>query len=145
TESSDLPAVKQRSPWLDPGRWVDPTTIQAAVALSILAALANGIWIWIDDAVPAWDQAHYLSTTLQYKQALDGGGPIDLARAVYNLDPGHGPLYTVLLLPFFYVFGVSADSALLLNLVLAPVLYFSAGQIAWLIFRDWRARLLAIF
>lgn len=124
--------------------WLDPTTVQAAVGLAILAAIANGVWILIDDAVPSWDQSHYLSTTLQYKQTLAAGGPIDLLRAIYNLDPGHGPLYTTALLPFVYIFGASASSALVLNLILAPVLYFSCGQIAWIVFRRWQARLLTI-
>jgi len=124
--------------------WLDPTTVQAAVGLAILAAIANGVWLLLDNAVPSWDQSHYLSTTLQYKQALDAGGPIDLLRAINNLDPAHGPLYTVALLPFVYVFGASASSALVLNLLLAPVLYFSCGQIAWIVFRRWQARLLTI-
>jgi 4-amino-4-deoxy-L-arabinose transferase-like glycosyltransferase len=130
--------VTRRSPWLD------PTGRQAAIALAILAALANGVWILLDHSVPSWDQSHYLSTTLQYQHSFESGGPIDLLRSIHTADPSHGPLFTVLLLPFFAVFGATNSSALLLNLAIAPVLYFAAGEIAWIVFKSWSARLLTI-
>ena len=125
--------------------WLDPATTSAAVAFAISLAIANGIWILVDNSVPAWDQAHYLSTTLQYQHSLESGGPIDLLRAIHGTDPSHGPLYTVALLPFFLVFGASAGSAMVLNLMLAPVLYFCAGEIARTIFRSSFARYLSMF
>lgn len=125
--------------------WLEPTTTSAAVAFAIALAIANGIWILVDNSVPAWDQAHYLSTTLHYQHSLEAGGPIDLLRAIHGTDPSHGPLYTVALLPFFLVFGASASSAMVLNLTLAPVLYFCAGEIAWTIFRNAFARYLTMF
>lgn len=63
---------------------------------------------------------------------------------IHVADPSRGPLFTVLLLPFVYVFGPAARSGLLLNLLIAPVLYFAAGGIAWALFRNWIARLLTI-
>lgn len=125
--------------------WLDPATTSAAVTFAIALAIANGIWILVDNSVPAWDQAHYLSTTLQYQHSLESGGPIDLLRAIHGTDPSHGPLYTVALLPFFLIFGASASSAMVLNLVLAPVLYFCAGEIAWTVFRNAFARYLTMF
>jgi 4-amino-4-deoxy-L-arabinose transferase-like glycosyltransferase len=125
--------------------WLDPASASCAIAFAIALAIANGVWILVDNGVPAWDQAHYLSTTLQYQQSLESGGPIDLLRTIHAADPGHGPLYTVLLLPFFLLFGASASSAMALNLVLAPVLYLCAGEIAWTIFRSSFARLLTMF
>jgi 4-amino-4-deoxy-L-arabinose transferase-like glycosyltransferase len=130
--------VTRRSPWLD------PTGRQAAIALAILAALANGVWILLDHSVPSWDQSHYLSTTLQYQHSFASGGPIDLLRSIHTADPSHGPLFTVLLLPFVAIFGATNGSALLLNLAIAPLLYFAAGEIAWIAFRSWSARLLTI-
>jgi 4-amino-4-deoxy-L-arabinose transferase-like glycosyltransferase len=125
--------------------WLDPASTSAAIAFAIVLAIANGVWILIDDGVPAWDQAHYLSTTLQYQQSLESGGPIDLLRTIHGADPSHGPLYTMLLLPFFLAFGASASSALVLNMVIAPILYFCAGEIAWTIFRSSYARYLTMF
>ena len=124
-------------------KWLDPTSLQFAIGLAILAAIANGVWIFLDNGTPSWDQSHYLWATLQYKGQL-AGGPIDVIDSIYSVDPDHGPLFTALMLPFFEIFGVSNRSGLLLNLLAAPVLFFSAGQIAWIVFRSWRARLLAI-
>ena len=125
-------------------RWLDPTSVQAAFALAIAVAAANGVWIFLDRTVPSWDQSHYLSIALQYQRSFEAGGLAELLHAVYNTDPSHGPLLTILLAPFLHVFGASARSGLLLNLAIAPVLYFSAGQIAWIVFRNWGARLLTI-
>ena len=125
-------------------RRLDPTGREAAIALAIVAALANGVWIFLDRSIPSWDQAHYLSVAIEYKRALQSGGPIDLLRTIHAADPGRGPLFTVLLLPFVYVFGPAARSGLLLNLLIAPVLYFASGEIAWALFRNRLARLLTI-
>ena len=125
-------------------RRLDPTGREAAIALAIVAALANGVWIFLDHSIPSWDQAHYLSIAIEYKRSLQSGGPIELLRAIHVADPSRGPLFTVLLLPFVYVFGPAARSGLLLNLLIAPVLYFAAGEIAWTLFRNWIARLLTI-
>jgi 4-amino-4-deoxy-L-arabinose transferase-like glycosyltransferase len=130
--------VSRRSPWLD------PTSTRVAVALAILAAIANGVWILLDHSVPSWDQSHYLSTTLEYQRAFQSGGLIDLLRSINDVDTSHGPLFTILMLPFIRIFGASNSSGLALNLVIAPVLYFSAGEIAWVLFRSWVARLLTI-
>ena len=48
-------------------KWLDPTSLQFAIALAILAAVANGIWVFLDNGTPSWDQSHYLWATLQYK------------------------------------------------------------------------------
>jgi 4-amino-4-deoxy-L-arabinose transferase-like glycosyltransferase len=124
--------------------WLDPTGVRAAIVLAIAAAVVNGIWLLLNHSVPSWDQAHYLSTTLQYQDALDNGGPVELLRAIKNADPSHGPLFTILMLPLIYVSGPEQSSGLVLNLLIAPVLYFAAGEIAWIVFRNWAARLLTI-
>jgi len=123
---------------------LDLTGFRAALILALLATLVNAIWILLDHSTASWDQSHYLRTTLQYQLGFEADGVVGLARAILNTDPSHGPLFTVAMLPFLSVFGASAQSGLLLNFVLAPILYVSAGQIAWIVFRDWRARLLAI-
>lgn len=126
-------------------RRFDPTGIWAAVGLALLLAAANAVWIFLDFKAPEWDQAHYLAVTLEYRQALTVEGIGGLLHAIHTIDPGHGPLLTVVLLPFVGVFGDSPRSGMLLNVVAAPVMYLAAGQIAWIVFRDWVARLLAIF
>jgi len=116
-----------------------------AIALAITLALANGVWILLDHSDPSWDQAHYLFTALQYREAFHGGGLVELLRAVKDVDPSHGPLFTVVLLPALSLFGASNRSGLIVNLLAAPVLYLAAGEIAYTFFRNNLARLLAIF
>lgn len=125
-------------------RWLDPTGLRAAILLAVFAAIANGVWIFLDNSTPAWDQAHYLDSTWQYQQGFHAEGVIGMLRAIHSTDPSHGPLFTIFMLPFVAVFGDMARSGLLLNLVLAPILYLAAGEIAMAIFRDARARLLTI-
>lgn len=124
--------------------WLDPSGFRAALVLGVALALANGAWILLDHTSPSWDQAHYLNVTWQYKQALATGGVGGLIDSIHSIDPGHGPLFTTALLPFFYVLDDLTRSGMVLNLILAPILYLSAGQIAMHLFGDWRARLLTI-
>jgi 4-amino-4-deoxy-L-arabinose transferase-like glycosyltransferase len=126
------------------GAWRDPRGLRVAVAFAILAALANGVWIFLDHTAPAWDQAFYLTDTLQYRFAFAADGIHGLLSAIHSKDPAHGPLFTTAMLPFFYAFGNAARSGLILNLALALVFYVAAGQIAWIVFRNWVSRLLAI-
>jgi 4-amino-4-deoxy-L-arabinose transferase-like glycosyltransferase len=123
---------------------IDLTGFRAALLLALFAAIANGVWILLDHTAPPWDQAHYLSVAQQYQHAFDVEGPLGLLRAIHAVDTSRGPLFPILLTPFLAVFGASARSGMVLNLLLAPVLYLAAGQIAWLVFRSWVARLLTI-
>lgn len=126
------------------GPGIDLTGFRAALVASLLAALANGVWILLDHTAPPWDQAHYLTVALQYQHAFDLEGPLGLLRAIGSVDTSRGPLFPILVTPFVAAFGASARSGMVLNLLLAPVLYLAAGQIAWLVFRSWVARLLTI-
>lgn len=124
---------------------LDPSSLTAAIALAVAAALANGIWILLDHSNPSWDQAHYLSTVLQYRDAFHAGGPIELLHSIDRADPSHGPFFTIVLLPALSIFGASNRSGLLVNLLAAPILYLAAGEIAYVLFRNGFARLLTIF
>jgi len=123
---------------------LDSSSLTAAIALAAIAALANGVWILLDHSNPSWDQAHYLSTALQYRDAFHIGGPIELVHAINRADPSHGPLFTIALAPAMAIFGSSNSAGLVVNLVAAPVLYLAAGQIAYVVFRNGFARLLTI-
>lgn len=130
---------------MSPGRsWLDPRGLGFAVALAIFAACANGVWILLDEATPSWDQSFYLSVALTYGDAFGAGGVPDVLHAIRTTDPSHAPLFTLLLWPLLSLFGPGPRSALLLNFLLSPLLYIAAGQVAWLLFRSWVARLLAI-
>lgn len=36
-------------------RRLDPASREAAIALAIVAAIANGVWIFLDNSIPSWD------------------------------------------------------------------------------------------
>jgi 4-amino-4-deoxy-L-arabinose transferase-like glycosyltransferase len=127
-----------RSAWLDPGN------IRSAILLALIAAAGNTIWVFLDHSTPSFDQSNYMNVAIVFRDALQHGGPVDLYKAIRDTDPSRGPLFTIGILPFLLLFGDGARSGVLLNIVLAPILYLSAGQIAWLIFRNGAARLLAI-
>jgi 4-amino-4-deoxy-L-arabinose transferase-like glycosyltransferase len=124
---------------------LDSSGLTAAIALAVFATLANGVWLLLDHSNPSWDQARYLSTALQYKDAFHIGGPIELLHSIDRADSSHGPLFTIALLPALSIFGTSNSSGLVVNLVAAPVLYLAAGEIAYALFRNGFARLLTIF
>jgi 4-amino-4-deoxy-L-arabinose transferase-like glycosyltransferase len=128
----------KRSAWLDPG------SIRSAVALALLAAAGNAIWVLVDNSTPSWDQSSYMNVAIAFRDALQNGGPGDLLPAIRDTDPARGPLFSSAILPFLLIFGDAARSGMLVNIVLAPVLYLAAGQIAWIVFRSGVARLLAI-
>jgi 4-amino-4-deoxy-L-arabinose transferase-like glycosyltransferase len=125
-------------------RSLDPRGIRAAIVLSLFGSVANGVWIFIDNSAPSWDQSHYLDVAWQYQQALNYHGFVSFLQTIHHADPSHGPLFTIFILPFFYLFGDSARSGLLLNFALAPILYLSAGEIAMHFTVRWQARLLTI-
>lgn len=92
----------------------------------ILAAL----WIKADRLPPAWDQSRYLDVALDFVKGLEGGGLRGLVHEILTIDPARGPLLPLAMVPFFLLFGVSAQSGLLLNLLIWPVLLLSVGEIA---------------
>ena len=124
--------------------WLDPSDFRSAVTLALIAAVANAIWIFLDNSTPSWDQSSYMNVAITFRDALQHGGPVDLYEAIRDTDPARGPLFSILVLPFLLLFGDSSRSGVLPNLVLAPILYLAAGQIAWITFRSGAARLLAI-
>ena len=131
-----LPAFLRRSV-SDSGR-----TVSAILVLVLTAA--NGVWIFFDNATPSWDQSHYLDVAWQYRQALNRHGIHGLAHTLYFVDPSHAPLYSLLLLPFLYVFGDGPRSALFLDLALTPVFLATTGLISLELFSNRRAQQLTI-
>src|SRR5262249_36781575 len=124
-EGCDFPPVNRST-------WLDPKGLRIAILFAIVAALANAVWIFLDHSTPSWDQSYYLTDTLQYRFGFAADGIHGLLSTIHAKDPGHGPLFTTAMLPFFYAFGNSARSGLILNAMLAVVFYIAAGQIAWI-------------
>jgi 4-amino-4-deoxy-L-arabinose transferase-like glycosyltransferase len=100
-------------------------------------------WAVRERATPAWDQAVYLRNSWHLGRMLVEHGPIELARSFFSTTPSRAPLLALAMGPFVAVFGASASSALMLDVVLWPVLLLGIGAIASDLFGR-RTRLLAI-
>lgn len=115
-----------------------------AAVVAVLAAAANSLWLLLDRGTPAWDQGWYLYLAVTYQDALADGGVDHLWEVLPTVDASRGPFYVLAVMPLMAVLGNSVTVALLLNMLLAPVLYLTAGEIALTIFRSAAARLLTI-
>jgi 4-amino-4-deoxy-L-arabinose transferase-like glycosyltransferase len=103
----------------------------------------TALWIKVDRSPPAWDEAHYLEVALNLVKGFEHRGLRGLGHEILTADPERAPLLPIALVPFFLVFGESAQSGLLLNLLIWPILLLSVGEIANRLV-DRRAGLLAM-
>ena len=115
-----------------------------AVLVAVGAALANGVWVFLDRTTPYYDQAHYLYLTVIYNDTVAGPGLGHLFQTATEFDPFRGPLYQLALMPWLALFGDVPRSALLYNALLSVIFYVAAGEVAHQIFGNGRARLYAI-
>ncbi len=128
----------------EPGPRPAPAEWVVALAVALVLAFGNAVWLLIDRSAPSFDQASYLRLTILYDEAVGRDGLDALFSTVRDMDPGRGPLYTVVLMPWLAVFGEGPRSALLYNSALAVVLYLAAGDIARRVFGTQRARFTAM-
>ncbi|HVT56978.1 MAG TPA: glycosyltransferase family 39 protein [Thermoanaerobaculia bacterium] len=103
----------------------------------------TALWIKIDRLPPAWDQSHYLDVALDLVKGLEEHGLRGLGHEILTIDPERAPLLPLAMVPFFLLFGGSAQSGLLVNLLVWPILLLSVGAIASRLV-DRRAGLLAM-
>ena len=115
-----------------------------AAVVAVLAAAANTFWLMLDRGTPAWDQGWYLHLAVTYQNAFADGGAGHLWSLMPTVDASRGPFYVLAAMPFMAIFGNTVTVALVLNVLLAPVLYLVSGEIALTIFRSTWARLLTI-
>ncbi len=117
--------------------------------LCLMWVFASGIdrlWLWIDRRVPAWDDADYLLGTLNYWQAFQQPHWFseDGWASLWRLSSKIPPLTYIAATPFFKLFGTSADTALLVNLVFSAILLGSVYGLGYTLF-DRRVGLWAAF
>ena len=115
------------------------------VVILVVAFLALTLsWDLLDHATQSWDQSNYLNITWRYQLALSKGGLSGLVDSIYRSDPGQAPLFTVEMLPFFYLVREKALSGFLVDLFFVPILLLSAAGIAGRLFKRPCARPLAV-
>jgi 4-amino-4-deoxy-L-arabinose transferase-like glycosyltransferase len=129
------PAVTGRG-WLS--RWTTARLLIVVASMSLTA-----FWIKVDRLPPAWDQSHYLDVALDFVKGFEERGIRGLGHEILTNDPERGPLLPLAMVPLFLLFGGSAQSGLLLNLLIWPLLLLSVGGIASRLV-DRRAGLLAM-
>ncbi len=93
----------------------------------LLGAISDRLWFALDRAVPAWDQAEYLTGTLNYLQALQH--PQWLSGEWWTnfwlLSTKIPPLVFILTTPFLRIFGAAGDRATLVHLLFSAILLAS--------------------
>jgi len=70
------------------------------LAVAAFVVVGNVAWIVQDHQAPAWDQAHYLHLSWQWRHALTQGGLRSAVSAFYHTDPAYAPLYMLVITPF---------------------------------------------
>jgi 4-amino-4-deoxy-L-arabinose transferase-like glycosyltransferase len=119
-------------------RWTAARLLVVVASMSLTA-----YWIKVDRLPPSWDQSHYLDGALDLVKGFEERGFRGLGYEILTFDPARAPLLPIAMVPLFLLHGASAQSGLLLNLLLWPVLLLSVGEIASRLV-DRRAGLLAM-
>ena len=93
----------------------------------LLGAIGDRLWFALDRSVPAWDQAEYLTSTLNYLQALQHPQWFsgDWWTNFWLLSTKIPPLVYILTVPFLQVFGAGGDRATLVHLLFSAILLAS--------------------
>ncbi len=92
--------------------------------------MADLVWILRDKTTPSWDQSHYLYMTWVYRHDLDWHGLHAMLHDLNTIDPGRGPMLSILLIPISYFTDADPFTGLVLNIILWPILLLSASGIA---------------
>ncbi|MEG3848193.1 phospholipid carrier-dependent glycosyltransferase [Microcoleus sp. herbarium19] len=93
----------------------------------LLGAISDRLWFALDRSIPAWDQAEYLTSTLNYLQALQHPQWFsgEWWTNFWLLSTKIPPLAYVLTVPFLQVFGTGGDRATLVHLLFSAILLAS--------------------
>ena len=119
--------------------------------LWLLVAVGDRLWFALDQGVPAWDQADYLTGTLNYWHALQQPQwfSADWWTRLWLLSSKVPPLTYLVTTPIFNVVGRGVDQATLLNLGLSAILFGSVYSLGTCLFTAqvglWAAGLCVLF
>ncbi|MEG4454575.1 glycosyltransferase family 39 protein [Microcoleus sp. N9_A1] len=93
----------------------------------LLGAISDRLWFALDQSVPAWDQAEYLTSTLNYLQALQHPQWFsgEWWTNFWLLSTKIPPLVYILTVPFLQAFGTGGDRATLVHLLFSAILLAS--------------------
>ncbi|MBP0006550.1 MAG: glycosyltransferase family 39 protein [Cyanobacteria bacterium SBC] len=116
-----------------------------------VAAVVDRLWLTLDRRVPAWDQADYLTGSLNYWHAFQTPQWLSSEwwTQVWLLSSKIPPLTYIATVPFLNLFGTGFDRATLVNLFLSAVLLWSVYGLGRHLFSQqvgvWAALLCLVF
>ncbi|GAX40525.1 glycosyl transferase family protein [Tolypothrix sp. NIES-4075] len=116
----------------------------------LISALCDRIWFTLDRSVPSWDQADYLTGTLNYWRALQNAQWSDAEwwQGFWLLSSKIPPLTYIITAIFQNIFGKSADQATLVMLLFSGILLLSVYGLGKVLFNEsvglWAAALCQI-
>lgn len=103
-------------------QWIKKLPI--LIGLWAIGAIVDRIWFAIDQSVPAWDQADYLTGAMNFWQALQQ--PQWLSgqwwTSLWMLSSKIPPLVYLSTTPFISIFGAGADQSTIVNLLYSAIL-----------------------
>lgn len=101
------------------------------MALWLALALVHLDWLkrYAFGIPPAWDQALYMWTGIEFLYALLRGGLSGLLSAVLHVNPYSGPLVPLLTVPFYFVAGATRVAAHVWTLAALGVLLLATFEL----------------
>ncbi|HLO48261.1 MAG TPA: phospholipid carrier-dependent glycosyltransferase [Kamptonema sp.] len=93
----------------------------------LMGAVSDRLWFALDHSVPAWDQAEYLTGTLNYWRVLQHPQWFsgEWWTNFWLLSSKIPPLTYILTVPFLNLFGLGSDRATLVHLLFSAILIAS--------------------
>ncbi|NJM73796.1 MAG: phospholipid carrier-dependent glycosyltransferase [Scytonema sp. RU_4_4] len=116
----------------------------------LLGALCDRIWFALDHSVPAWDQADYLTGTLNYWRALQDPQWFNQEwwQSFWLLSSKIPPLTYIVTAVVQHIFGIGPDQATLVMLFFSAILLGSVYGLGTVLFSEsvglWAAALCQI-
>lgn len=102
--------------------WIDGLPILGGIWL--IGAIVDRLWFAIDQSVPAWDQADYLTGVLNYWKALQHPQWFsgEWWTSFWMLSSKIPPFVYISTTPVISLFGAGADQSTLINLLYSAIL-----------------------
>ncbi len=113
--------------------------IVVLVVLWVAVALLDGFWLWLDQAIPAWDPADHLIGALNYWWTLSHAQWFsgDWWAGIWTLSSKYPPLLYISTAPFFALLGRGIDQASLVDWLYTGILLVSVYVLGRHLFSPW--------
>ena len=95
--------------------------------LWLFGVVCDRVWFMVDQSVPAWDQAQYLTDSLLFQQILQQPQWFSAQwwTHFWQLSPKFAPLTFILTVPFLNIFGTGEEQATLIHSFFSAILLVS--------------------